>query len=1432
MYSWTITPVGTFTSLATLTGANTAAPTLTFADLQYPDANQSYTLSLTVTSSDGCSHAYSQIITLYARPSADFTLPTDACGPFSLSPTNLAGSNGTITTYAWTVSDGAAFSLTASTVNPTFSLPQSTSGSVTYTVTQTITDDNGCSDVVSLDFIIFPTPTASFSLGQTGICTGTNINTILTNSSTSNDPSNALLNYTWIIKDTSGTTVHTDTTSLPSYLLTNTTTATITYTIELTVINDDGCSENTSATIDVYPDAIAQLNTTTLDACAPFTIDNNLLSATSFTGNDTYTWTIIDSATNNIITSYSGINALNYTIQNSEDTVWVILKVTSTDGCLDDVDSVLAYTLSNPDPYFDFTLDTGCTAFNPVLDTLNQTNGLHIWEIFDSSNNIIGNTLTGISPIFPTLLNTNSSGLTQYTIEHTVFVTDSSSCDSTYSSVLFVEPLAIPSIDSIATYCALDSINLSGSSTNNSNVAQWKWIVGIDTLIGQNVTYFNNSPGVYPVTLTTTTLFGCDTITYDTLTIHSYPKAQVYINNCGVDTVCLNQPFTAYDSSHVFPFGGNITSYAWDFNDDGTIEYTTASIAHTFSSTGQKALRLSITTEFGCIDDTLISVYVNAPPLNSFVINDSTVCGPSTFTITVSDTGIVDSSFYEIYAFNGSNKAVIQTWNSTPIILPTLQPNYIADTTYFMSRTLYNCCGSTTVIDSIIVRTPPVANFVILPDSGCTPLNVILQLDGLIKGQADSAYIDFGDGSDVSITPTILSQGSGFIYQWGQQNHTFTYGGNFDTTYYVSLSVFNDCGDSTITLPVYVQPNTVQAAYGMNKSSGCAPLTVDFTNYSYNATTAAWCFDWDQAASTCNGGGSVSLNPIWTFTQSGTYVVALFVDNGCGYDTAFQTVTVFPSPTAIITSNNDICANDTVNFISNSTTPSGWIAGHFWEFGNGDTSIIQNPNYIYDTSGTYTVTLTVTSSTGCSDSTSATISIRPTPNVSFTTTDVCLNDTTFFDNLTTISTGQIIGTAWTFGDGNSSNQFEPTHIYSTSGVYNVSLVHTSDYGCIDSSSALAIVHELPQIAFTAELTSGDSCSVPQTYTFTNTSTNSIQYNWDFDYLFNPGVNTSTLTSPSFTYTTPGIYTVALFAETAFGCVDSLFMNILVRDGVKARYSINPIDGCEPLDVIFQDSSIYTTQLDSIVSIQWFFGDGTNSIQTAAPFNLIFTYNSYGTYGVYSVVTMTSGCSDTSAISIINVYPTPTANFSINRVNLNTRRFQNLTNHVDSSITYSWTFSDGQSSKDQSPTVTFQPLTTGLDSIEACLSVVNSYGCSDSICKSFWVWPINLVVPNAFAPGLNYIGEDALFLPKGHSLDQYEIWIYDKWGNEVFNSNKIDPVIKGPSEGWDGKLPSGEPAALGVYAWRIRAVFDEGTRWTGQSNVHGITKTFGTLTLLK
>ena len=68
---------------------------------------------------------------------------------------------------------------------------------------------------------------------------------------------------------------------------------------------------------------------------------------------------------------------------------------------------------------------------------------------------------------------------------------------------------------------------------------------------------------------------------------------------------------------------------------------------------------------------------------------------------------------------------------------------------------------------------------------------------------------------------------------------------------------------------------------------------------------------------------------------------------------------------------------------------------------------------------------------------------------------------------------------------------------------------------------------------------------------------------------------------------------------------------------------------------------------------------------------------------------------------------------------------------------------------------------------------------------------------------------------------------------VFHTIEIDPIIKSPSEGWDGNdIKSGEPVPMGVYAWRIRAVFDDGTRWTGQESVYDITKAYGTLTLIR
>jgi PKD repeat protein len=212
--------------------------------------------------------------------------------------------------------------------------------------------------------------------------------------------------------------------------------------------------------------------------------------------------------------------------------------------------------------------------------------------------------------------------------------------------------------------------------------------------------------------------------------------------------------------------------------------------------------------------------------------------------------------------------------------------------------------------------------------------------------------------------------------------------------------------------------------------------------------------------------------------------------------------------------------------------------------------------------------------------------------------------------------------------------------------------------------------------------------------------------------------------------------------------------------------------------------------------------------------------------------MASGCFDIIVGQMVQVHPTPVAGFNIQKVNLNTRQFLNQSITVDTAISYYWTFGDGSWSTEQNPTHEYDPNIIGLDSIKICLRVTNSYGCMDSTCTTIWIWPPNLDVPNALAPGLNYVGEDAIFLPKGHSLGQYELEIFDVWGNVVFRTTELDADGK-PSEGWDGRdMRTGNPCAMGVYAWRIRAVFDNGERWVGRTDAYGGCSECGTLTLLR
>ena len=85
----------------------------------------------------------------------------------------------------------------------------------------------------------------------------------------------------------------------------------------------------------------------------------------------------------------------------------------------------------------------------------------------------------------------------------------------------------------------------------------------------------------------------------------------------------------------------------------------------------------------------------------------------------------------------------------------------------------------------------------------------------------------------------------------------------------------------------------------------------------------------------------------------------------------------------------------------------------------------------------------------------------------------------------------------------------------------------------------------------------------------------------------------------------------------------------------------------------------------------------------------------------------------------------------------------------------------------------------------CLTITDANGCDSTLCDTLDIGAFTLFVPNAMAPTAN--SEASLFLPKGQGLETYNCMVFDRWGNLIWSSDKLDPITASPSEGWDGTV---------------------------------------------
>ncbi len=230
----------------------------------------------------------------------------------------------------------------------------------------------------------------------------------------------------------------------------------------------------------------------------------------------------------------------------------------------------------------------------------------------------------------------------------------------------------------------------------------------------------------------------------------------------------------------------------------------------------------------------------------------------------------------------------------------------------------------------------------------------------------------------------------------------------------------------------------------------------------------------------------------------------------------------------------EVCFGNTTEFtdISTDVFPDTIIAWK-WNFDDGDSVTIQNPTHNYDVFGVYSVRLIVTTVSGLRDTVFHDVEVHPIPNAAISASPFtgCQPLTVTFTNNTTIDTsGSIANSFWDFDDGTTSTQQNPTHTFDILFGHTVSLLVTSNKGCVDSTTRDIFVLQNPVCDFTASLISlNDSSPIVN---FTNLSSGgNIDLLWDFG-----DGTTSTEYSLVHTYDTCGSYNVILTATGTNTCV--------------------------------------------------------------------------------------------------------------------------------------------------------------------------------------------------------------------------------------------------------------------------------------------------------
>lgn len=436
----------------------------------------------------------------------------------------------------------------------------------------------------------------------------------------------------------------------------------------------------------------------------------------------------------------------------------------------------------------------------------------------------------------------------------------------------------------------------------------------------------------------------------------------------------------------------------------------------------------------------------------------------------------------------------------------------------------------------VVVSPNPTASFT-MPTQACE--GELVQLDASASSVTGGSIEEYrwdmnNDGSNdynvgVPIFEHIFSEGS----------------------YSVKLTVVSNMNCSTsLVKPIQVF-SFPQLGFEFNDA--CVGGITQFTNTTTYAPSNTISYGWNMG-----GNYSTQTNPSTVLPGLGTYDVILIgvVNNLCA-DTLTQEVTISNDVTAGF-SFNEPCGFTGI-FVDESTIPAGatgTINGWNWNFADGNSSSEQNPTHVYTANGIYNVTLIVSTAEGCYDTLTQSVPKYAIPVAAFSAPNVCDDLPTVFFDSSSVSSGSIQTWNWSFGDGATSNAAAPVHGYDAPGVYNISLVVTTENGCVDTAYSTTQVYPNPVAAFSTIPPANTTLLEPDVQ-FVNASTGGSEWLWTVST-----VGSSESQNPLWTFEATGTYVIGLIVTNEFGCTDDAKQEFIVMPAYNffAATAFTPFNG--------------------------------------------------------------------------------------------------------------------------------------------------------------------------------------------------------------------------------------------------------------------------------